>query len=906
MKKVKNFRKVTAALSALAMLGMMSVNPVSAAETRLYGDVNNNQVVDITDLSVLSLHLVGDAKFDESQKDQMDFDRDGKCDIVDLATLRSFISHSLQVETVIGKPMEQAPVTTAAPVITEPVTDPVTEPAVTTTVTEPVTEPPVTSVTTEAVTTTVTTVTTPAAPKEMVYYASDGEIYQGVTETTNGGFLGQSYVNYDNVLGSALTITVNAPEDGNYLMTVRFANGTDAARPLSIYAGSNDSYYSMNFGGTGSWTDWKENEIVISLKKGENKIKMAATTANGGPNIDVIKLIKTDKQAAELTDASVIPYEPPVSPGSRQMEKLSRSISSVKTANGMLVSWRSLATDPADTEFKLYRDGELIYTAGAGKATTYLDRSGSASSKYKVETFVNGSRSEINEENIVIGGDYLELKLNKPNGMNMPDGSSCTYSASDCSTADVDGDGKLEIIVKWDPSNAKDNSQSGYTGNVYLDCYTLEGKQLWRIDLGRNIRAGAHYTQFMVYDFDGDGKAEMICKTADGTKDATGKVIGDGSKDYRNSNGYVLSGPEYLTVFNGQTGAAMDTVNYNPPRGNNIKSTWGDDYGNRCDRFLATVAYLDGKHPSAVMCRGYYTRATLAAYDWNGSKLTQRWFFDSYDGGTDKKGKPNSDYSSQGNHNLVSADVDGDGFDEIIYGSCTIDHDGKGLYSMKLGHGDAMHVSDFIPSRPGLEVWQCHEVSPWGCVLSDAKTGEIIFRYEGDKDTGRACAANIVPGNDAAEFWGARSSTLYSGAGQNIGSSSGLAVNFVINWDGDLESELLDGGTITEWTSGGVKTLLNPQGVAACNGTKNTPNLTADLFGDWREELVLHTEDSSALRIYSTPYETEYRLFTLMHDSQYRTGVAAENTAYNQPPHTSFFMGTGYKLPSAPNVYYAK
>ncbi|MBQ5336076.1 MAG: rhamnogalacturonan lyase [Oscillospiraceae bacterium] len=588
------------------------------------------------------------------------------------------------------------------------------------------------------------------------------------------------------------------------------------------------------------------------------------------------------------------------------MEKLSRSISSVKTSNGMLVSWRSLATDPADTEFKLYRDGELIYTAGAGKATTYLDRSGSASSKYKVETFINGSRSEINEENIVIGGDYLELKLNKPNGMNMPDGSSCTYSASDCSTADVDGDGKLEIIVKWDPSNAKDNSQSGYTGNVYLDCYTLEGKQLWRIDLGRNIRAGAHYTQFMVYDFDGDGKAEMICKTADGTKDATGKVIGDGSKDYRNSNGYILNGPEYLTVFNGQTGAAMDTINYNPPRGNNIKSTWGDDYGNRVDRFLATVAYLDGKHPSAVMCRGYYTRATLAAYDWNGSKLTQRWFFDSYDGGTDKQGKPNNNYSGQGNHNLVSADVDGDGFDEIIYGSCTIDHDGKGLYSLNLGHGDAIHVSDFIPSRPGLEVWQCHEVSPWGCVLSDAKTGEIIFRYEGDKDTGRACAANIVPGNDAAEFWGARSSTLYSGAGQNIGSSSGLAVNFVINWDGDLESELLDGGTITEWTSGGVKTLLNPQGALACNGTKNTPNLTADLFGDWREELVLHTEDSSALRIYSTPYETEYRLFTLMHDSQYRTGVAAENTAYNQPPHTSFVLGTGYKLPSAPDVYYAK
>ncbi len=910
MKKVKNFRKVTAALSALAMLGMMSVNPVSAAETRLYGDVNNNQVVDLTDLSILSLHLVGDTKFDASQKDQMDFDRDGKCDIVDLATLRSFISHSLQAETVIGTPMPEEAVVTEPIVTTVAPAMTVTEPVITD---APITQAPVTEVTT-TVTTAETTVTTTEAvtttvveePKEVIYYACDGEIYQGVTETSNSGFLGASYVNYDNVVGSALTFTVNVPEDGNYLMTVRYANGGTASRPLSIFTNGADSYYSMNFAPTGSWTDWTESQIVIALNRGENKIKTVATTSDGGPNVDLIKLIQTDKAAAELTDSSVIPYEPPVSPGSRQMEKLDRAISAVKTGNGMLVSWRTLATDPADTVFKLFRDGELIYTADAGKATTYLDKSGSTSSRYKVETFVNDTRSEINEDNIVIGGDYLELKLNKPAGMTMPDGSGCEYSASDCSTADVDGDGKLEIIVKWDPSNAKDNSQSGYTGNVYLDCYKLDGKQLWRIDLGKNIRAGAHYTQFMVYDFDGDGKAEMICKTADGTKDATGKVIGDGSKDYRNQNGYILSGPEYLTVFNGETGAAMDTINYNPPRGNTLKQTWGDDYGNRVDRFLATVAYLDGEHPSAVMCRGYYTRACLAAYDWNGSKLTQRWYFDSYDGGTDKRGKPNSDYSGQGNHNLVSADVDGDGFDEIIYGSCTIDHDGKGLYSMKLGHGDAMHVSDFIPSRPGLEVWQCHEVSPWGCTLSDAKTGEIIFRYEGDKDTGRACAANIVPGNDSAEFWGARSSTLYSGSGQNIGSSSGLAVNFVINWDGDLESELLDGNTISEWTSGGVKTLLTAQGCVACNGTKNTPNLTADLFGDWREELVLHTEDSSALRIYATPYETEYRLFTLMHDSQYRTGVAAENTAYNQPPHTSFFMGTGYKLPSAPNVYYAK
>ncbi len=894
-------KKTIAALSALACAGTLASAQVSADGQRIYGDVNNNGIVDITDLSILSLHLIGDVKFTDEQKDQMDFDRGGKCDLADLATLRQFISHVIEKgETVIGTPMEEAQVPSVsetAPAVTEaPVTEATTTAPVTT-VTEPVT--------TEATTTT-TVVTTPEPPKEAVYYACDGEIYQGVTETVNGGFLGQSYVNYDNVTGSALTMTVNAPEEGNYLVTVRFANGTEAARPLSLFVNGSDSYYFMNFGGTGAWTEWKENQIVVSLKAGENKIKMVATTANGGPNVDLLKVIKTDQPAAELNDNSVIPYTPPVSPGSKQVENLDRALSAVKTGNGMLVSWRSLGTDPQDTVFKLYRDGSPVYTSEAGMATTYLDKAATPSSSYRLETYINGTRSDIAEKAIVIGGEYLEIKLDKPSPMTMPDGTTCDYSASDCSTGDVDGDGQLEIIVKWDPSNAKDNSQSGYTGNVYLDCYRLDGKKLWRIDLGRNIRAGAHYTQFMVYDFDGDGKAEMICKTADGTKDGTGKVIGDASKDYRNANGYIPSGPEYMTVFNGQTGAAMDTINYNPPRGNTLKQTWGDDYGNRVDRFLATVAYLNGKTPSAVMCRGYYTRATLAAYDWNGSKLTQRWFFDSYDGGKDKRGKPNSDYSGQGNHNITAADVDGDGCDEIIYGSCTIDHDGRGLYSMNLGHGDAIHVSDFIPSRPGLEVWICHEHEPYGCTLSDAATGEIIFRYTSDKDTGRCCAANIIPGNDTAEFWGARNGSIFNGAGQEVGSSNKLAVNFVINWDGDLESELLDGSVITKYTQNGIQTLLAPQGVAACNGTKNTPNLTADLFGDWREELVLHTEDSSALRIYATPYETQYRMFTLMHDVQYRTSVAAENTSYNQPPHTSFFLGTGYRLPSNPNVYPAK
>ncbi len=215
---------------------------------------------------------------------------------------------------------------------------------------------------------------------------------------------------------------------------------------------------------------------------------------------------------------------------------------------------------------------------------------------------------------------YLQIPLQIPAGGTTPSGEAYTYTANDLSIGDLDGDGEYEYVLKWDPSNAKDNSQSGYTGNVYLDAYELNGTPLWRIDLGRNIRAGAHYTQFIVYDLDGDGRAEMAVKTADGTRSGTGQVIGSSSADYRNSSGYVLSGPEFLTIFNGQNGAILATTNYVPARGD--VGSWGDTYGNRVDRFLAGVAYLDGQRPSLIMSRGYYTRAVIAAWDWRNGALT--------------------------------------------------------------------------------------------------------------------------------------------------------------------------------------------------------------------------------------------------------------------------------------------
>ncbi len=572
--------------------------------------------------------------------------------------------------------------------------------------------------------------------------------------------------------------------------------------------------------------------------------------------------------------------------GKNIVEYLNRGITAINTGNGMLVSWRYLANDSDTAEFRLYRDNNLIYTSKSGDATCYLDKSGKSSSEYRVDYVSGGAVVNSEKCSFTSNKDYFDIPLS------VPTGSGCTYSANDCSVGDVDGDGTYEIFVKWDPSNQKDNSQDGNTGNVYIDCYTLKGKRLWRVDLGKNIRAGAHYTQFLVADFDCDGKAEMTCKTADGTVDGTGKVIGDGSKNYRNSSGYILSGPEYYTLFEGATGKALDTVEYAFPRGK--VSDWGDNYGNRVDRFLGAVVYCDGVKPSAVSVRGYYTRMTAVAYDVVDKKLVKRWTFDS--GNDPKKGYHN------GNHNCMPADVDNDGKQELVLGSTAIDDNGKLLWCNNQGHGDAMHLGDFLPNREGLELWMCHENSPYGVSLIDAKTGKNIFHKNHSKDTGRACCGNIYSKNPGAEFWGATGNDIFDGSGKTIATNK-PAQNFMIYWDGDLEREILDGTKIDDYTDAGkVNRLLTADGCAANNGSKNNPGLAADIFGDWREELVVRTSDSKYLRVYSTKYTTATRLTTLMHDVHYRTQVAGEQNCYNQPAHTSFYLGSEAKLPERPKV----
>lgn len=630
--------------------------------------------------------------------------------------------------------------------------------------------------------------------------------------------------------------------------------------------------------------------------------------------------------ALALTGVPLAQANPNTAPGQsgktelkRQVENLDRAPVAVLTDQGVTLGWRMLGLDQDSVGFHVIRDGVQLTDEPIRNTTTYVDPAGTAASRYVIMTVGNGSgQDKLSAEVTPLAENYLAIKLDKPADGVSKDGKPYTYSANDSSVADLDGDGTYEIIQLWNPSNAQDNSKSGFTGNVYVDAYKMDGTRLWRIDLGRNIRAGAHYTQMLAYDFDGDGKGEVAFKTADGTTDAAGTVIGDPAADHRNSAGYVLSGPEFLTVFNGATGTIMDTVAYDPPRGS--VSAWGDGYGNRVDRFLAGVAYLDGEKPSLMFSRGYYTRTVLVTYDLVDGKLVKRWTFDSDIAG--------AQYRGQGNHNLSVADVDQDGKDEFVFGSMTIDDDGTPLYNTRLGHGDAIHTGDLDPSRPGLETFAVHESMSAsgnrGATFRDAGTGEVLWSIPAVKDTGRGATGDIDPRFPGSESWAVGGDASWNSPRGQLMSAKGEliaekipAANFMAWWDGDLLREIVDHDfdatagvgvpTISKWNweAGSSDRLLTATGARTNNHTKGNPSLQADLLGDWREELAFPSSDSTELRIYTTTSPTGVRLRTLMHDPMYRTGVARETVGYNQPPHPSFFIGEGMEAPAAPAVMYA-
>ena len=616
-------------------------------------------------------------------------------------------------------------------------------------------------------------------------------------------------------------------------------------------------------------------------------------------------------------------------------ERIGRAPVAVTTSQGILVSWRSLKSDAPTQAFNVYRNGTLIASDITTK-TNFVDKNGKAGDTYRIET--SGTASEAKAwDNI-----YTSIEIARPKSRKDAAGKTTgRYRPDDISVGDVDGDGEYELVLKWMPDNARDSGKEGYSSPAYISCYEMDGTPLWTIDTGYGIRSGNHYTQFLVYDFDGDGKAEVIFKTAAGTKDGKGHYVSEAATDpaikgidntatHVNSNGRVTAGEELLTVFNGMTGEAMHTIWYSPNRAlvnfptadGEYSSSWGDSSYNRGERYNAAVAYLDGEGhlPSAIMQRGYYTYCFLWAVDWNGKQLSTRWLHkgskDKWEvfnanGTVTKSGTGASSYG-QGVHGISIGDVNGDGHDDIVTGGATVSYDGSLLCSTGKGHADAIHLADLCPDRPGLEVMMPHEDSPYGYDVHDATTGTLLVSATSSGDNGRGLACDFIPANRGSEFWSSADGNTYSCTDGSVVLAKKADTNFRIYWTADPYDQTFDGrydsntgkcaprircfntatnsiATFMEFAQYG-----NP---SACNTTKATPCLQADILGDWREELIMYeyepdwSASTCKLLIYSTPEPTEHKVTCLMQDHIYRMGIAWQNSSYNQPPHL------GYSLP---------
>lgn len=639
----------------------------------------------------------------------------------------------------------------------------------------------------------------------------------------------------------------------------------------------------------------------------------------------------------------------------RQMEKLDRGLIAIKTDGGVYLSWRLFDSEDnifgsadKNVSFNVYRDGKKI--SEVATKTNYVDST--VGTNYSVAPVINGVEGEKCNPVTAYNNSYFDIPLLKPDDETIYDPSNnklATYSffPADCSTGDVDGDGEYEIIVKW-TSHERDVGTPAYSGTVHLAAYKLDGTKLWKndIELGKNVYSSAHTLQFLVYDFDGDGKSEVICQTSLGSKDGQGKYVSNAAQtdeeikaitdkenstaDYRSSSGVITKGEEFLTVFNGETGAAMDTISLPTTRGSENGVDYGDDFGNRSNRFVSDIAYLDGEKPYAIYLRGYYfgrngkQRTSIAGISWDGTALSPTYRFDTQKG---QEGYYDGAYQyvGNGNHNCTVADVDNDGKDEFITGALCMevndDNEFRPKWCTYLQHGDALHIGNYDPTHTGFEFFTVHEDSgtnslsgnditlDFGMSVIDAETGNIMFHEGASDDTGRGVMANVGAGG-YYQIWSAKNSARQSNGGTDFTTATSLtgrntpSMNFRIFWDGDLYDNLLDGVedppkskiyyvNITDWDGRSMSNVFNTKDYdcVAINGTKANPSLQADLFGDWREEVVCPTTDGTALRVFSTTDTTDYKIKTLMQDPVYRSGVAAEQTAYNQPPHVGFYMG---------------
>lgn len=595
----------------------------------------------------------------------------------------------------------------------------------------------------------------------------------------------------------------------------------------------------------------------------------------------------------------------------RQTDVLDRGLVAVKTTGGVYCSWRILGEEYYDVQYNIYRDDTKINSEPLS-VSNFTDKSGTTSSKYTVEAVVRGVAQAKSAAVTPWAAGYKEIAMDH--------GSlTSTFIPNDACVADVDGDGELEILLKFD--NSSDASAGympgGYNGEyAIVEVYKLDGTKLWWLDFGPNMADFQNNENNIVaYDWDGDGKAEAVMRAADGTTihmaDGTTYVVGDKTKNYRNTSGssgqwFIYRGDEFLLYLNGETGKPYQCMEYPLKRlesgETNLEAVWGDGYGHRSSKHFFGAPFLDGRKPSIFLARGIYTQHKMIALDVNPTthELTERWRWNCKTSG--------SSWYGQGFHNYGIADVDWDGRDEIVFGSMVIDDNGKGLSTTGLGHGDAQHCGDLDPFSHGQEIFTCQEEQPNNC-FRDATTAKIYYRSIGTSgDDGRSVMDNFIDDIPGSQGVSAKDGNLISSVTHDavVGTSKSdvsIAQNFRIYWDGDLCSESFNyingkntAGGIYKGRGGLIATL---EGSMTNNDTKGTPCYQGDILGDWREEVIMRTADNN-IRIYTTAIETPWRNYTLWHDHQYRQAMVWQMCGYNQPPHASYFLGALEGITKAP------
>ena len=741
-------------------------------------------------------------------------------------------------------------------------------------------------------------------------------------------YLDNVNVGVEAIADNSITAVENVPYKRIYVGSAKkdiASLGLAKTVPASLANGKNVDVSVESWKAVGEWNPDKD-----GVYKFEGTLKTNASVSND------LKL-----SAVQYVYNRIAPSE-----HTRNAEWLDRGAVAVHTDEGILLQWRINADEYKIRNLNFVvskpdKKGKLKALNKKGtQSGNFLDKTGKVGEEYTVQM---REKTKVLETFTVkaMSKDYISIPMQKPEKQPNLKGELIDYTLNDVTVGDLTGDGQYEYIVKWYPNNAIDSSQQALTAPTIFDAYKLDGTPLWRINLGLSLTSGAHYNQIAVADFDGDGKSEVFLKTGDGTRVygvTDGKfdenkviaTIGNAEDEGKNIKteeagggvGHITGGNEYATFF-ACDGKEIDTVPYALPLGE-VKS-WGDTWYNRSDRHNMGIGYLDGVKPSVVIGRGYYLRTAIASYDLVNGKAKERWVYDS-----DKVGGRGA---SKGNHNWIIADVDNDGKDEIIAGSLTLDDNGEILYVMdgedgrELGsHGDAIHIGQFFPEVEGLYIFSPHEDSSVASLeMHDAATGETLQKWYASKDAGRAMAANITAAA-GYEIWGTggakpeNGGSVYDVYGNVVVKDwrkVGLSENFKLYWTGDLLHELLDGKAdspldITKYneSAGSLDKLKTFDGTSSNNSTKANPCLSADVLGDWREEVLVRSADSKELRIYITPYETKYMLYTLMHDPIYRNTVASQNNGYNQPPCTSFYLGQdieeqvlSFKLP-VPSVKY--